>query len=283
MLPAAGIVPSLAGRRRRGEKESMMEVSIYGDYEAMSVAAGKVIAQTIRRKPNAVLGLATGSTPLLLYKELIRMHKSEGLDFSQVTTFNLDEYVGLPPEHEQSYRYFMNVNLLSHINVPPQNTYVPSGTVEDYPTYCKWYEGRIQQCGGIDVQVLGIGADGHIAFNEPGSSLASRTRIKTLAEQTIKDNARFFDKPEDVPIYAVTMGVGTIVEARKLVLVANGSSKADAIAGAIEGPVSCMCTAIAIQLHPRVLVFLDSEAAAGLRMRGYYEWIQANKPGAPRS
>ena len=260
-----------------------MEVLIHSSYEDLSKAAAQVVADVINNKPDAVLGLATGSSPLGLYKELIRMHKEEGLDFSQVTTFNLDEYVGLAPDHDQSYHYFMHENLFKHVNVDPQNIHIPSGTTSNYYAFCEWYEQRIEDCGGIDVQVLGIGSDGHIAFNEPGSSLGSRTRIKTLAEQTIEDNARFFDKIEDVPIYAITMGVGTILEAETLILLGNGAGKAGAIAAAIEGPVSSMCTASALQLHPDSLIFIDGEAAGKLKMREYYEWIQAKKPGAPVS
>ncbi|MHC4717930.1 MAG: glucosamine-6-phosphate deaminase [Planctomycetota bacterium] len=259
-----------------------MEVVICPTYEEMSIQAAGEVAWLMNTKPNAVLGLATGSTPLALYNELVRMHKEEGLDFSQVTTFNLDEYVGLSDNHAQSYHYFMRENLFQHINVPPQNTHVPSGTTRNHVAFCEWYERRIVECGGIDLQVLGIGGDGHIAFNEPGSSLGSRTRIKTLAKQTIDDNARFFDKPEDVPIYAITMGVGTILEARKLVLVANGQSKADAIAEAIEGPVTSKITASAMQLHSNSVIFIDEAAAGKLEMADYYRWIQANKPGAPR-
>jgi len=260
-----------------------MEVIIEESYDAVSKAAAQVVADLVHNKPDAVLGLATGSTPLGLYKELIRMHKEEGLDFSKVTTFNLDEYIGLTPDHDQSYHYFMYENLFKHINVQPQNTHVPSGTTDDFWGYCEWYEERIEEAGGIDIQVLGIGGDGHIAFNEPGSSLASRTRIKTLAKQTIDDNARFFEKAEDVPIYAVTMGVGTILEAEVCLLLANGEGKAQAIAEAIEGPVSSACTASALQLHPHVMYFIDDAAAGKLQMKDYYKWIQANKPGAPDS
>jgi glucosamine-6-phosphate deaminase len=260
-----------------------MEVVIEKNYESMSRQAAKMIVQLLNTKPNAVLGLATGSTPLSLYKELIRLHKEEGLDFSQVTTFNLDEYVGLPPSHNQSYHYFMHENLFKHVNISPRNIHIPSGSTHNYEAFCQWYENRIQECGGIDLQVLGIGSDGHIAFNEPGSSLASRTRLKTLAKQTIDDNARFFAKREDVPIYSITMGVGTILEARKLLLLASGKGKADAVAAMIEGPVSSMCTASALQLHPQATVFLDPEAASKLKMRDYYEWIQKMKPGAPQA
>ena len=260
-----------------------MEVIICPTYEEMSKAAARQVANLLYTKPNAVLGLATGSTPLGTYKELARMHKDEGLDFSQVTTFNLDEYVGLPDRHPQSYHHFMHENLFQHVNIPRQNVHIPSGTTRNHLAFCAWFERRIVECGGIDLQILGIGSDGHIAFNEPGSSLRSRTRLKTLAKQTIEDNARFFDKQEDVPIYAITMGVGTILEARKLLLVANGESKAEAMAAAIEGPVTSMVTASALQLHPDSVIFLDGEAAGKLKLREYYDWIQANKPGAPKA
>jgi glucosamine-6-phosphate deaminase len=260
-----------------------MEVVIYQTYEQMSVAAAAEVAAIVRAKPDAVLGLATGSTPLGLYGELIRLHKEEGLSFSKVTTFNLDEYVGLGGDHEQSYRRFMNDNLFSQIDVPPGNTHVPDGLAKDIPAHCREYEQQIVDAGGIDVQILGIGGDGHIAFNEPSSSLASRTRLKTLARQTIGDNARFFDRLEDVPVYAITMGVGTILEARKLILLANKKGKAAAVAAAIEGPVTSMITASALQLHPHGMAFLDDEAASELKMREYYDWIQARKSGAPKS
>ena len=260
-----------------------MEVIIYPTYEQMSAAAAAEVAAIVRAKPDAVLGLATGSTPLGLYAELIRLHKQGGLDFSKVTTFNLDEYVGLGGDHEQSYRHFMNENLFKQIDIPPANTHVPDGLAKDIPAHCREYEQRIADAGGIDVQILGIGGDGHIAFNEPGSSLASRTRLKTLARQTIEDNSRFFDRLEDVPVYAITMGVGTVLEARKLMLLANKKGKAAAVAAAIEGPVTSMITASALQLHPDSMVFLDDEAAGDLKMREYYDWIQAKKPDAPTS
>lgn len=259
-----------------------MEIVICDTYETMSKAAGRAVADVVNKKPDAVLGLATGSTPLGLYKELIRMHKEDGLDFSKVTTFNLDEYVGLGSTHDQSYHYFMNENLFQHINVRPENIYIPSGTTENYQAFCQWYEHQIEEAGGIDIQVLGIGSDGHIAFNEPGSSLSSRTRLKTLAKQTIDDNARFFESAEDVPIYAITMGVGTILEADELILLANGQGKADALAAAVEGPVTSMITASALQLHPNSQIFTDAAAAGKLSMLEYYQWIQAKKPGAPR-
>ena len=259
-----------------------MEVDISKTYEELSKKAAESIANILNTKPNAVLGMATGSSPLGLYQELVRMHKEDGLDFSQVTTFNLDEYVGLPVTHDQSYHYFMHENFFKHVNIPIGSIHIPSGTTKNYKAFCEWYENRIMECGGIDVQILGVGSDGHIAFNEPTSSLSSRTRLKTLAQPTIEDNARFFDKIEDVPIYAITMGVGTILEARSLVLVANGENKADAIAKTIEGPVTSMITASALQLHEDARIFIDEAAASRLQMREYYDWIQAKMPGAPQ-
>lgn len=258
-----------------------MEVIIQPDYKKMSRLAAQIVVEVLNAKPNAVLGMATGSTPLGLYQELVRLHREGDLDFSRVTTFNLDEYVGLPVNHPQSYHYFMREHFFQHVNIPAQNINIPSGTTSNYPAFCEWYEQRIAECGGIDLQILGIGADGHVAFNEPASSLTSRTRLKTLSKQTIDDNARFFGRREDVPIYAITMGVGTILEARKLVLLASGTTKARAIAQAVEGPVTSMVTASAIQLHRDATVIVDGEAAAELELRDYYEFIYAAKPAAP--
>ncbi len=259
-----------------------MEVTICSSYEELSKLAAEAVAEVVRNKPNAVIGLATGSSPLGLYKELIRLHKADGLDFSQVTSFNLDEYVGLGPDHGQSYRRFMNENLFEGINIDMAKTNVPDGLAKDYKAFCKSYEEKIVAAGGVDVQVLGIGSDGHIAFNEPGDSLASRTHTVTLTEQTIEDNARFFEKKEDVPIYACTMGVGTVLDARKCVLVAGGKGKIKAIAAMVEGPITSMCTASALQMHNNTQVFLDEEAAGGLKLADYYRWIQENKPNAPK-
>lgn len=255
-----------------------MEVLIADTYDEMSVRAASVIGEFINTKPNAVLGMATGSTPLGLYRELVRLHQDEGLDFAQVTTFNLDEYVGLLSDDPHSYHYFMHEHFFQHVDVPSGNIYIPSGTTGNDAAFCAWYEERIRECGGIDIQILGIGSDGHIGFNEPGSSLASRTRLKTLARQTIQDNARFFERPEDVPVYAITMGVGTILEARTIVMLANGQTKAAAVSRAIEGPVTSMITASALQLHPSVRVFLDRDAASELQMKDYWNWVQANRP-----
>ena len=259
-----------------------MEIVICKDYDELSKLAAAEVAAVLRERPDAVLGLATGSSPVGLYAELIRLHKEEGLDFSQVTTFNLDEYIGLPPEHEQSYRYFMNEKLFDHINIDKENTRVPSGTATDYAAHCQEYEDAILAAGGIDVQVLGIGSDGHVGFNEPGDSLCCRTHTVTLTEQTINDNSRLFEKKEDVPLFACTMGVGTVMDAHKCVMVVNGKHKAATVAQALEGPVSCMCTASALQMHNDTAVFLDEDAASGLKMAGYYRWIQKMKDQAPR-
>jgi len=241
-----------------------MLVEFFPDYEALSVRAAQRVADLIRRKPDAVIGFATGSTPLGLYRELVRMHKETGLDFSKMTTFNLDEYVGLPPNHPQSYHYFMFDNLFSHINVSPARVYIPHSQPENIEEFCVWYEKQIVKAGGIDLQILGIGGNGHMAFNEPGSSLGSRTRIKTLTATTVRDNARFFERGEDVPKFAVTMGIGTIMEARQLLLLASGSSKAEAIRRTLEGPITAMCPSTIVQLHPQAHVLVDSDAASRL-------------------
>jgi len=239
-----------------------MLVLVTKNYDEMSKEAAKRVAAMVRKKPDCVLGLATGSTPIGLYKELVRMHKEEGLDFSKVTTFNLDEYVGLPPEHNQSYHYFMWENLFKHINIDPRNVYIPQGMAENVDEFCEWYENRIKEVGGIDLQILGIGSNGHIAFNEPGSSLGSRTRIKTLKESTRRDNARFFSSIDEVPKYAITMGIGTIMEAQEIILLASGKNKADALKKTVEGPITAMCPASALQLHRKATIIADEEAAS---------------------
>ena len=247
-----------------------MRVIIEKDYEAISRKAAEFVAEIVRNKPDCVLGLATGSTPIGLYKELIRMHKEEGLDFARVTTFNLDEYYGLTPAHDQSYHYFMHDKLFNYINVSPSNINVPSGAAPDVEASCARYEEMIEEAGGIDIQVLGIGSDGHIAFNEPGSSLASSTRLVTLTEETVKDNARFFETEEEVPRFAITMGVGTILETRKCLVLASGAKKAGIIAEAVEGPITSQITASALQMHPDTVVIVDEEASTGFARRGFY-------------
>lgn len=254
-----------------------MEVIIAENYESMSKLAATIIRQQLLCKPNSVLGLATGSTPIGTYKELVRMHKQQGLDFSQVVSFNLDEYLGLAPSHNQSYRYFMDDNLFKHVNIPPGNIHVPYGHAESVVEFCAWYEAQIKAAGGIDIQLLGIGGDGHIAFNEPGSSLGSRTRLKTLTEETIKDNARFFKNADEVPRFAITMGVGTIMEADRIILLASGRSKAAIIAEAIEGPITAQVTASALQMHRDVVVIVDADAGSKLKRADYYRWVYDQK------
>jgi glucosamine-6-phosphate deaminase len=245
-----------------------MEVIVKDSYEHMSALAAEMIAEVVRRKPRGVLGLPTGSTPLGAYRELIRMHKEEDLDFSQIVTFNMDEYVNLPEDHPQSYHYFMHQNFFSHINIHPTNVHIPSGDPQSIDQTCRQYEQLIKDEGGLDLQLGGIGSNGHIAFNEPGSSLASLTRVKTLDERTIQDNARFFDRLQDVPRYAITMGVGTIMSARRVVLLASGKNKAGAVADAVEGPITAQCPASAVQMHRMATIIVDSPAAA--KLKGHY-------------
>ena len=251
-----------------------MEIIIQPTAEAATEIAARIIAKLLREKPDAVLGLATGSTPLRLYQKLADMK----LDWSRATTFNLDEYTGLPREHPQSYHSFMWENLFRHINIRPENIHIPDGNAADIPAMCADYEKAIRDAGGIDLQLLGIGSDGHIGFNEPSSSLASRTRIKTLTERTRRDNARFFGGEELVPHHVVTMGIGTIMEARTNLMLAFGENKATAIAGAVEGPVTADNPASVLQFHPSVKVCLDEPAASQLKRADYYRWVFSNKP-----
>jgi len=251
-----------------------MEIIIQPTPEAATGIAARLLGKAIREKPASVLGLATGSTMEALYRELVAMK----LDWSRLTTFNLDEYVGLSPQHPQSYHSFMWDNLFRHVNVAIKNVNIPDGLAKDVPATCDNYERKISATGGIDVQLLGIGTSGHIGFNEPTSSLASRTRIKTLTPQTLSDNARFFGSESGVPHHVITMGIGTILESRHCVLLAFGAKKAHAVAEAVEGPVTAMNPASALQLHPKVTVFLDEAAAAELKMKEYYRWVYEQKP-----
>ena len=251
-----------------------MEIIIQPTPEAATAIAARLIARLLKEKPDAVLGLATGSTPLPLYRALVDMQ----LDWSRVRTFNLDEYLGLAPEHPQSYHHFMWENLFRHVNIRPENVHIPDGLAADVPAFCADYEARIRAVGGIDLQLLGIGSDGHIGFNEPSSSLASRTRIKTLTQRTRADNARFFASADEVPSHVITMGIGTIMEARTNLLLAFGAKKAQALAEAAEGPVTAMNPASALQLHPDTRVCLDEAAATQLKRADYYRWVFANKP-----
>jgi glucosamine-6-phosphate deaminase len=256
-----------------------MEVVPLGSADEIAALAADVFEAVVRRKPEAVLGLATGSTPLPAYQELIRRHEAGvGPSYAAVTCFNLDEYVGLPAGHEQSYRATIARELTDGLGISPDRVNGPDPAPDGLPTAGQRYEALIEGAGGVDVQVLGIGSDGHLAFNEPGSSLASRTRIKTLTAETQKDNARFFGSPDRVPTHVLTQGLGTILAARHLLLIATGAGKAAAVATAVEGPVSASCPASALQLHPHVTVLLDPPAAARLARLDYYREVYAAKP-----
>ncbi len=254
-----------------------MEVLIRDDAEAGCLLGARIIARVVRDKPDAVLGLATGRTPLRLYQELVRLHREEQLDFRGVTTFNLDEYVGLPPGHPQSYRRFMDENLFRHLNVDPARTHVPDGAAADLQGECRRYEDLIAAAGGIDLQLLGLGRNGHIGFNEPTGSLRSRTWIKILSEQTLKDNAAIFGSLATMPRHAITMGIGTILDAHRVLLLAFGPAKVRAAVDMIEGPLAALCPASALQLHPRATIVLDEGAAAGLRFAEHYRWVDRHK------
>lgn len=249
-----------------------MEIVICKTKEEASRKAAAMITAAVKANPKIVLGLATGSTPVGMYKEMIKAVKAKEVSYSQVRTWNLDEYLGLAGTHDQSYRYFMNTNLFDSIDIKKSNTHVLNGLAKDWRKEVKAYEAAIKKAGGIDIQVLGIGSDGHIAFNEPGSSLSSRTRLVSLTPQTIKDNSRFFKKAADVPKQALSMGVGSIMEAKKIILLAFGKNKADAVAAAVEGGVSQFCTASALQMHENAWFFCDEEAASRLKLKKYYAW-----------
>ncbi len=238
----------------------------------------RIVAAELRANPSAVLGLATGRTMEAVYKILVKMHREENLDFSLCRTFNLDEYVGLKPEDPRSYRHYMNEQLFNHVNIDLRNTHLPNGAAKDLDAECADYERKIKRCGAIDLQLLGIGKTGHIGFNEPLSALRSRTRVKALSPVTIEQNAAFFEGPKNVPRRAITMGVGTILDCSRCLMLATGASKADVIAKAVEGPITSMISATALQWHPRCTVVLDEAAAGKLRETDYYRWIFANEP-----
>jgi glucosamine-6-phosphate deaminase len=255
-----------------------MEIIIKSDVHAASRLAARKIANLVREKPDAVLGLATGRTPMETYDRLAEFHRTEGLDFGRVTTFNLDEYVGVDPAHPASYHACMQAALFSKINLDPARVHLPDGRTADVPRTCREYEESIRAAGGIDLQVLGLGSDGHLGFNEPSSSLTSRTRIKTLTDQTRKDNAVFFDGEENVPRHVITMGLGTIMDARICLLMAFGRKKAEAIARAVEGPVTAMVPSSILQMHPAAIILVDEEAASELKRADYYRWVYDHKP-----
>lgn len=255
-----------------------MELIIQQDQPAAALLVARIVAHEIRTHPQTVLGLATGSTMEAVYQHLVWMHREEDLDFAGVRTFNLDEYVGLSPADPNSYRTFMNQHLFHQVNLKPAHTHLPNGLAPDLGAECRHYEQLIAAAGGIDLQLLGIGKSGHIGFNEPLSALKSRTREKALTPTTIKQNAPFFGGPDKMPRRAITMGVGTILDARRCLLLATGAAKADIIAQAVEGPITSMVTASALQLHPKATVIVDEAAAAKLKEQEYYRWIFANEP-----
>ncbi|MGY1604727.1 glucosamine-6-phosphate deaminase [Geodermatophilus sp. SYSU D00815] len=255
-----------------------MEVVLLPDADAVGRLAAAKVAAVVRRRPGAVLGLATGSSPAGIYAELARLVAAGELDLSGVTCFALDEYVGIPADHPESYAAVLRRTVVEPLGLDPARVHVPDGRAADLEQAAARYEEAIAAAGGVDVQVLGIGANGHIGFNEPTSSFASRTRIKTLAPRTRADNARFFGSPEEVPTHCLTQGLGTILEARELVLVAQGEAKAAAVAAAVEGPLSAMCPASALQLHPRAGVVVDEAAGSRLRLADYYRHTYALKP-----
>ncbi|WP_296196623.1 glucosamine-6-phosphate deaminase [uncultured Microbacterium sp.] len=242
--------------------------------------AGEIVAAEIARlvaeRPDTVLGLATGSTPLPVYEALPRA--LAGLDLSRVRGFALDEYVGIDPRHPESYRSVITREVVEPLGLDPALIRTPDGALEGIEHAGDAYDQAIRDAGGVDLQILGIGTDGHIGFNEPGSSFASRTRVKTLTRQTREDNARFFDSIDDVPMHCITQGLGTILEARHLVLLAFGAGKAEALAGALEGPVTASLPGSAIQLHPHATVVVDEAAASRLRLADYYRYAYDNKP-----
>jgi glucosamine-6-phosphate deaminase len=254
-----------------------MEVIIAANYDKICEEAARIIQQEWQKKNSLVLGLATGETPLGVYKKLIEMNKRDEIDFSSIAAFSLDEYLGLEEDHPQSFAYYMNKNFFEHINIQTKNIFRLEGKPSDIETHCQEYEEKIKNYGGIDVQILGIGRNGHIGFNEPGSSLSSRTRVKTLTEETVRDNARFFTDEQEVPRFCLTMGIGTMLEARMVILLASGKNKSEAVFQCVEGAVTASVPASALQLHQRVKILVDEEAGSLLTHKDYYKWVFKNK------
>ncbi|QOC21765.1 glucosamine-6-phosphate deaminase [Wenzhouxiangella sp. AB-CW3] len=251
-----------------------MRVVILPNAEAVARFGADLVVEQLHTRPDSVLGLATGSTPVALYKRLVQACRTGRVSFSRARTFNLDEYLGLERCHPQSYHQYMRHHLFAHIDIPPEHTALPAGDTEDAFAACEDYERRIRASGGIDLQLLGIGRNGHIGFNEPTSSLGSRTRIKTLTQATIDDNARFYKDDECQPHMAITMGIGTILEARRILLLATGPAKAKAVSRMIEGPLGAFCPASALQLHPDTIVAIDQAAASNLVHGDFYQHVE---------
>ncbi|MBI5383861.1 MAG: glucosamine-6-phosphate deaminase [Verrucomicrobia bacterium] len=255
-----------------------MEVIIRPNADAAADLVARIIAKALHANPHLVLGLATGRTMETVYARLVRMNREEKLDFSLCRTFNLDEYVGLPASDRHSYRHYMNHHLFLQVNIDLRNTCLPDGTAADLDAECRRYEECIVKAGGIDLQLLGIGRAGHLGFNEPLSALRSRTRVKALAPVTRAQNAPLFANPDQVPHRAITMGVGTILDTRRCLLLATGAEKADIVAKAVEGPITAMISATTLQLHPHCTVVVDQAAAGKLQGSDYYRWIFENEP-----
>lgn len=250
-----------------------MKILILEDAQAVTLRAADIVSAQIRTLPHAVLGLATGGTMMPVYGELVRRHHAGELSLAGISTFNLDEYVGLPPDHPGSYHQTMLDALFKNTDIRVEATHLPRGDAPDPFVEAQRYEACIANAGGIDLQLLGIGTNGHIGFNEPTSSLGSRTRVKTLTEATRDSNRQFFNSQHDVPRQAITMGIATILEVRTCLLLATGSAKAAAVAAMVEGPVSAACPASALQMHPSVTVILDRSAASDLKMTDYYQQV----------
>ncbi|MCL1057560.1 glucosamine-6-phosphate deaminase [Shewanella gelidimarina] len=251
-----------------------MQIVILKDSAAVAAYGANIFIKQLHKKSDSVLGLATGSTPVSLYQQLIEATKVGQISFAHTTTFNLDEYLGLAGTHPQSYRYFMKQQLFDHIDIDQANTHVPPGDAANPITACHGYEAQISAAGGVDIQLLGIGRNGHIGFNEPSSGLMSRTRVKTLTKATIDDNARFFETDEYQPHLSITMGIGTIMDAKKVVLLATGANKAEAIKATVEGPLTAACPASALQMHQDVVLVIDEAAASSLSDCDFYKHIE---------
>lgn len=241
-----------------------MRIIIAENYQEMSNKAAAMVASQIILKPNSILGLATGDTPLGMYKELIKLYNNKQIDFSEAKTFNLDEYYGIGKENNQSYYYYMMKNLFNHININKENINIPNGMASDIEEECLYYEKRIKEVGGIDIQVLGIGVNGHIGFNEPDVNFEAQTHLVNLDEKTIESNSRFFQSIEEVPTKAISMGIKTIMHAKKIILLANGVSKAEAIFQTVNGKISPEIPASILQLHQDVTIIVDKEAGSKL-------------------
>jgi len=242
-----------------------LKLNIFANQEQLHEAAAQTIIELLRQKPDAVLGLATGGTPVGIYEALAAAVRRGEVSFARATTFNLDEYVGLPPGHPESYRFYMEQHLFRHIDIPPEQTHIPDGNAPELERECERYERLLETAGRIDLMLLGLGHNGHIGFNEPGRVLHGRTHVAVLHPQTRKANARFFRTPEEVPTRAITMGLGSILKARTILLVVKGADKADIVHRALTGPLTTECPASLLQLHPHLVVMLDEEAATKIK------------------